>query len=218
MSIRVDIISIGTLSRNLLWNETTPRRTQHATTSLIRAGKSDILVDPGLPAAVITQRLGERVGMTPANIHTVFLTHVSNATTFGLEAFEHARWLTSEAEIELLRERLEATEDEATEEAIKSLLAKLEVAPDKLDRGVDLFPLPGYTRGTAGLLISAAVSSTLVTGPAVASLDHFLAGQVLPESANVEQAKQSLQEIYEIADAIVPGFDNQFGNPRGFGI
>ena len=49
-SARFDIISIGTLSRNRLWNETAAVRTPHATTTLIRTGSRHILVDPGLPA------------------------------------------------------------------------------------------------------------------------------------------------------------------------
>jgi hypothetical protein len=45
-AIRFDIISIGTLSRNRLWNETQDLRTAHSTTTLIRSGNRNILVDP----------------------------------------------------------------------------------------------------------------------------------------------------------------------------
>ena len=48
--------------------------------------------------------------------------------------------------------------------------------------------------------------------------DHFLAGQVLPDSANIAQAQESLREAYEIADLIIPGHDNLFLNPRAQGM
>ena len=45
---------------------------------------------------------------------------------------------------------------------------------------------------------------------------NLLAGQVLPGCFNLEQAKESLREVYEIADLVVPGHDNIFPSPRGF--
>ena len=65
-SVRVDIISIGTLSRNRLWNETAAVRTPHATTSLIRVGKRHILVDTGglvLRAKVHNADIQDRAGV-----------------------------------------------------------------------------------------------------------------------------------------------------------
>jgi glyoxylase-like metal-dependent hydrolase (beta-lactamase superfamily II) len=219
MIARVDVISIGTPARNLLWNETSAVRTPHATMSLLRAGKEIVLVDPGLPPVALAARLGERVNLRPADVTHVFLTHVGPATTAGLELFENATWFCSEAEIEHLQGQLRGLEeDHPRRGSLDALLRRVEPAPDRVARQVDLFPLPGVTPGTCGLLVSGAVNSTLITGPAVATLDHFLAGQVVPESMDIEQAKSSLQEVYEIADLVVPGFDNIFQNPRGFGI
>ena len=50
-----------------------------------------------------------------------------------------------------------------------------------------------------------------------ASADHLLAAQVLPGSFNLGAAKEALQEVYEIADVIVPGHDNVVLNPRVYG-
>ena len=47
---------------------------------------------------------------------------------------------------------------------------------------------------------------------------HFLAGQVLPDSWDFETAGESMREVYEIADLIVPGHDNLFLNPRSQGM
>ena len=207
MNTRVDIISIGTLAKNLIWSEQQPIRTQHATCALIRTGKRVILVDPGLPSVILSARLQERAGLSVADVTDVFLTHISPSTTRGLDAFDKADVFASELELESAPP---ASEDGPDLSAVKA-------APDKLAPGVDLFPLYGFTPGTSGLLVIAAVHSTLITGPAVASLDHFLAGQILPEAMDYKTAREALAEVYEIADIIVPGFDNTFINPRQFG-
>ncbi len=91
-------------------------------------------------------------------------------------------------------------------------------ADDKIAEYIDLFPLPGYTPGTCGLLVTTALTSTLITGDAVPTLDHFLAGQVLPDSQDIKAAQEAMAEVYEIADLIVPGHDNIFVNPRSQGM
>ena len=215
MAVRLDIISIGTLARNLIWGEQSPVRTGHATTTLIRTGKRLILVDPGLPAPALRARLGERVGIKLSDITDVFLTHVGNDTTAGLELFEHSQWWCGEAEREMLARHLDR--ESADAEVLRMVLKRLRAAPDQLAPAVDLFPLPGFSAGTSGLLIAAPLSTTLIAGPAVPTLDHFLAGQVLPDVKHLDQAKESLAEVYEIADVIVPGYDNVFANPRAVG-
>jgi glyoxylase-like metal-dependent hydrolase (beta-lactamase superfamily II) len=83
---------------------------------------------------------------------------------------------------------------------------------------VDLFPLPGYTPGTAGLLLALPTTTVLIAGDSAASEEHFTSGQVLADSYDLRQAQESLREIYEIADLIVPGHDNLFLNPRSHGL
>ena len=90
---RVDIISIGTLSRNRLWGESEAVRTAHATTSLIRVGGKSILIDPGLPPAAIGARLFERTGLVPEQIDTIFLTNFRSAHRAGLALFEKSKVL-----------------------------------------------------------------------------------------------------------------------------
>jgi glyoxylase-like metal-dependent hydrolase (beta-lactamase superfamily II) len=225
-SARVDIISIGTLSRNRLWNETAAMRTAHATTSLIRSGKRTILVDPGLPAAALGARLNERTGLTPDRIDTVFLTNFRPAHRAGLSLFTKAKILIHENDQDYFRQDLQRLIEQAPEEDEDrkhferelELLESLQPAEDKLALGVDLFPLFGYTPGTCGLLVSAPTSTLLIAGDAVPTLDHFLAGQVLPDSKDITAAQESLREVYEIADLIVPGHDNIFVNPRNQGM
>ena len=223
---RVDIISIGTLSRNRLWGEADVTRTPHATTTLVRAGGRTILVDPGLPAPALAARLNERTGLRPDAIDVVFLTNARPAHRAGLSLFADATVLIHELERDAERARLSALIADAPEEDLDrahlerelALIESLRPADDKVADGVDLFPLFGYTPGTTGLLVSTALTSTLIAGDAVVTLDHFLAGQVLPDSHDVRAAQESMAEVYEIADLVVPGHDNWFVNPRGQGM
>ncbi len=190
----------------------------------MRTEKRNILIDPGLPAAAIAARLFERTGLKPDQIDTIFATTARPAHRAGADAFKKANRLMHEIELqtslkylENLQEESEDAEDRAVIQREIDQLATYKPADDKLAQQVDLFPLFGFTAGTCGLLISATTHTVLIATDAVPTLDHLLAGQVLPGCFNLEQAKESLQEVYDIADVIVPGHDNLFLNPRNYG-
>jgi glyoxylase-like metal-dependent hydrolase (beta-lactamase superfamily II) len=229
----VIVVSIGALSKNPLWAERTPVRASHATTTLVRttaaegdrAGRA-LLVDPSLPGQVLAGRLDERAGMKPEAITHIFLMNWRPVHRRGLEAFGRATWWMHEREIEAAREALDAAEEAAARqgpeaerliEQERALLARVEAAPEELGAGVDLYPLPGYTAGQCGLLISEATSTTIIAGDAVPTAGHFFAGQVFADCFDVKAAKESLVEMYEVADLVVPGHDNLFLARRGMG-
>src|ERR1041385_8406154 len=107
MPVRLDVISIGTLSRNRLWNETERVRSPHATTSLIRAGKRNILVDPGLPPPALAAGLHERPGLRVDQIDPVFLTNFRPAHRAGLPLFiQSARIFIHEREQQAMSQYL----------------------------------------------------------------------------------------------------------------
>jgi len=186
-SIRLDVISIGTLSRNRLWNEGQPVRTPHATTTLIRTGKRTILVDPGLPPQALGARLYERTGLKPESVDTVFLTNFRPAHRAGIALFPKAKRLIHELEqqatAQQLRQLIDGAPDEDLDRKILTeemdLLESLRPADDKLAPGVDLFPLFGYTPGqsgtatisTAGIFFSSSMVSVrgVATFPATCS-------------------------------------------------
>ncbi|MEM8873338.1 MAG: MBL fold metallo-hydrolase [Planctomycetota bacterium] len=221
---RIDIISLGTLGRNLLWNEQSAVRTPHATTTLIRVGDKSLLVDPALPPQVLEARLGERCGISADDIDMVFLTTLLPHHRGGIDRFEHATWLADERELAavaghvktLLERGASDVRDALTAEL--QLLARMKPAEDKPVEGVDLFPMPGVTAGTCGLLVSERSRTVLIAGPAVPTQEHFLAGQVLPDVASVSGAQEAISEVYEIADIVIPGYDNWFLNPRGMSM
>jgi len=184
------------------------------------------LVDPGLPPQALVARLNERTGLTPDKIDTVYLTNFRLAHRRGLEAFPGAKIFLHEVEQQSARQQLEALIEQAPEADLDrqqmqrelTLLNRMSPADDKLAEHVDLFPLSGYTAGTTGLLVAQPTTTVLIAGDAVPTLDHFLAGQVLPDSADIKAAQEAMAEVYEIADLIVPGHDNLFLNPRTHGI
>lgn len=215
------VISIGTLSVNDLWDKPGPPRTAHATTTLIRSGKKRILVDPSLPAQVLVPRLAERSGLAPQDITDVFLTCFRPAHRYGLGAFPDANWYIGEQEREVVgRELLARFEHEEGDEEVRALLKheiailqKCKAAPDSLADHVDLFPSFGYTPGTCGLLLSQSRMTTIIAGDAAPTIEHIEHGRVLKGCFDVEQAQESLKEILEVADEIIPGHDNIVLNP-----
>ncbi len=221
MELRV--ISIGTLSANPLWNEKGAVRTGHATCTLVRAGKRVIIVDPGLPPAIIAARLNERAGLRAADITHVFLTTFKPETMRGVMAFEKAVWWISQEEREgvgvPLVGALQKSAADGDEELNKLLgkdvaaLRRCEVAPDSLGDGVDLFPLPGVTPGCCGLLCTTPRSTTLICGDAIPTMEHLERGQVLHTATDVMRARESFGEAVEIADYLVLGRDNLAPSP-----
>ena len=214
------VVSIGALSRHEMWDESGPQRTPHATTTLVRSGDRVILVDPGLPATMIAARLQERSGIDPSDVTDIFLTNFRPAHRRGLEAFEHARWWIGEMERESvgakLVDRFKREEDSDTQLILQQeidLLQRTQPAPDRLAPHVDLFPLSGFTPGTCGLLLSHPNSTTLITGDAVATVEHLEQGRVLKGCYDANNARDSFLEAIEIADVIIPGHDNVLFNP-----
>ncbi len=223
------VISIGALSANPIWGERAAVRTGHTTTTLIRAGKKTILVDPGLPEPALVARLGERANLKPEAITHVFLTSFNPEGRRALTAFDHATWWIGETEREqigvamvgrLARLREAGAEDAPARSLLEldiALLKRCEPAPDSLatDAGsrVDLFPLPGVTPGLCGLLIAGQRHTTLICGDAIPTAEHLDQGQVLPGAADLDQARESFTEAVEIADLLIPGRDNLVVNP-----
>lgn len=217
------VISIGALAAHPLWNEREAVRTGHATTTLIRSGDVALLVDPGLPAPALAARLAERANLKPEQITHVFLTSFKPETTRAITLFENATWWISEPEREgvgvpLISQVQQAEQDEDPElaEALKrdvAILQRCQPAPDKPADRVDLFPLPGVTPGLTGLIIAGPRETTVICGDAIPSVEHLEQGKVLPNAADVEQAKNSLMDAVEIADLLILGRDNIVPNP-----
>lgn len=221
--VRFRVISIGAMAAHPLWGEKGDVRPAHATTTLVDAGEHRILIDPSLPAQFLLPRLSERAGIAPAAITHVFLTSFQPMRRRGLDAFPDAVWMIGESERELVGAELVARFREAhgagDAELAKMIHGEVErlercrAAPDRFAPGVDLFPVPGVTPGSAGVLLALRGATVVVAGDAVATEEHLAAGQVVTPCFDVEQARASLAECVEIADVIVCGRDNAVMNP-----
>ena len=71
------------------------------------------------------------------------------------------------------------------------------------------------TPGTPGLLLTPASHSLVVAGDAALTAGHVMRGQVWQGAADTDLAMESLRDVLEVADAIIPGHDNLFLAPRG---
>lgn len=219
----VRVVSIGALDAHPLRGERSPVRTGHATTTLIATPERTILVDPGLPAEVLTPRLHERTGLEPSDVSHVFLTCFRPDVRRGLGGFPDAVWWISADEREavgvpLAHQLRHAEEVGAPEmrEALRSevaLLHRCEAAPDELAPGVSLFPMPGATPGMTGLLVALERHTLLVCGDAAPTIEHVERREAPRWSASVDQAKASFNDALEIADLLILGRDNLIVNP-----
>ncbi len=218
MALWYRVVSIGTLSKNTMWEEKEPQRTGHATTTVIRDGQTTILVDPSLPAEILVARLDERCHLRPEEVDIVFLTCFRPVHRRGLMLFDHADWMMDEREIDALGPHLAETidrnaDDEDVVAMVRSelgLLERVSRAPDRLTTSVHLFPASGVTPGNAALLLAEPSRTTVVAGDAVVTQDHYDAGRLYDQVADLERAQESFREIVEIADVIIPGHDNLF--------
>ena len=222
MSVEYKVVSIGTLSSNPFWNEPPGLRTPHATTTLIRDADRVILVDPSLPAAALVSRVFERTGLGPEKITDVFCTTLRPTHRRAVEAFGKARWLCAEVELETYRSHLETLAEsadrggrqiEAAVAADLKLLSRFEAAPDKLTAGAHLYPLPGPSVGSAGLLLAGPRLTVIIAGDAVITSEHALAGRVWAGCAETAAAMRSLVDLLDIADIIVCGHDDSMLSP-----
>jgi glyoxylase-like metal-dependent hydrolase (beta-lactamase superfamily II) len=224
MAVRIEVISIGTLSSNPFWGEQGALRPAHATTTLIRDGTTSILVDPSVPRDLMLHRLVERMGLTPEQIDLVFLTNFLPVHRRSLALFADADWLIAAAEHEAASEHLNALMQRGSggpETSYEELSDELEIlgrtrpADDKVTPSIHLFPSPGVTPGSAALLI-AEQRTTVVAGDAILTREHYEEGRNYERSFNPEVARESFLEIAEVADLIVPGHGNIFVADRAF--
>ena len=202
--VRADVLAIGNLAKNAYWDEKTPVRREYATATLVRSGDVVLVVDPGWPAEVLRSALYYRTGLEPEAVTHVFLTHFDPAHFAGIGLFQGAAWTMYEEEIRWAES--EAPAGDAGAEVLKRISA----APEKFATGVDLFPTFGHTPGHTSLLVYTAIESLIVAGDAVLTRDHLEYGDLGEGQWDLEKAKESFQDVLEIADLIVPGHDNVF--------
>ncbi len=217
MELTYDILNIGALSKNRFWGETQALRTAHATSTVIQAGEKKILVDPSIPSKMLDARLFERSGMHIGDIDMVFLTNFNPAHRLGLAAFYGAAWLMHAPQIDHSRQYLQdllehlhrnRVEDIRMIEDELSLLDNIRPPGERLADGVEIFPSPGPTAGSCSLILTQMIGTVIIAGDAIVNRDYLQHGRVHESCYDAKAAIDSMQDILEVADIVIPGHDN----------
>lgn len=224
MTVKYSIISIGTLANNLCWKEQAPVRTAHATTVLVETENRRILVDPSLPGKLLDGKFFERTGKHLDYVTDVFCTTLRPDVRRALsDSLSHANWYASETELqwyfhhlESLKGSLERLDEDGLEhlDRERETIRQFKEAPEKFSPQVSIYPLAGPTPGCTGLLLTPPESTILIAGPAAVTSDYIETGMIWQECMDKDQSMESLTDILEIADVIVPGYDNTFYRPQ----
>lgn len=197
----LDVLAIGTLSRNRFWGEgdDRPVRSAACTSTLIRSCGVAIVVDPGHEPELMIRLLKDRAGLRAEDIDIVFVTHRHGDHRVGVDAFPTA---------DLLMAAEELTAWAGAESA--SDVGRFQRAPVDLTVDVHLLSTPGHTSGHASLLVESEAETTIVAGDAVMTKQFFQNRAVFYNSADQGLAAQSLDLVGRSANVVVPGHDNLF--------
>lgn len=196
------LLTIGHLSANRFWGETERVRKPLCTTSLLRTSAGLVVVDPGVEPERMPQLLHDQAGLRPEDVAFVFMTHSHADHRYGLEAFPHATWLMSAAEIAYWRSRSERDDGR--------VLEHLQAVDHEPFPGVRAVATPGHTPGTTSLLFAWRGRTIALVGDAVMTEAHFIARSGHTNSVDEDLARTSIDWLGREADMIVPGHANAF--------
>ncbi len=180
-----------------------------STVALVRSAGRTILFDTGPYAyrPILQGRL-KRLGIDPAAIDTVVLSHVHWDCAANADLFPNAQVLIHERE--LAYADAPQTHDARTQGYIGRVLRKLRLSPisgeQDIAEGLRLVELPGHTPGSMGLLVGRA----LLAGDAVTCAGDAVAGEIGYQPVDDPRARESLLRALTLADIIYPGHDRAF--------
>ena len=203
---RWDLITIGNISRNRYWGEGDEKghRPAICTCTLITlTDGTRLLVDPSLTdVTAMANELDRRAGLQLADVTAVFITHEHGDHHFGLKHFPDARWLAAPP----VADALNASRQYAkTVESIGSLLFD----------AIEVVPTPGHTLSHHSLRFDCERQSVVIAADAAMTRDFWRDRRGYFNSADMNLAAQTIEQLETIADVVVPGHDNYFLHPRG---
>lgn len=202
--VKWDVLNIGYLTRNKFWgeDESRPHRQTLCTSTLLRAGGKNIVVDPCLPPEQMDTLIFNRSGLRCTDIDIVFVSHLHGDHFAGIEAFNRANWLMAEEDLKALR----SIEDDKTQHISSSI----NPASHVLVSGIELMHLPGHTMGLTGLIFKAAEGTVVIAADSVMTRDFFYARQGYFNVVDKKATVDSIDRIGQVADIVIPGHDNYF--------
>ena len=180
-----------------------------STVALCRTEGRLILFDTG-PYAYRPLLLGrlKRLGLTPAEIDTVVLSHLHWDTATNADLFRNADIIVHAGELAYAKRP--AAHDWATPPYLARALDKLRLKPVTEDcdiaPGLRIIALPGHTPGSIGLL----AGRELLAGDAVACARDAARGHAELAFFDAAQADASLAKALRCAEIVYPGHDRPF--------
>lgn len=180
-----------------------------STVTLLHAPSGPLLVDTGgyVSRLGLIKKLRER-GLAPADIRTVFLTHLHFDHAHNIDLFPEARFIVSRREWDYaakphpddilmpwgVHERLSAGKLDLVE------------GEGEIEPGLAYFPAPGHTPGCYALTFSASDGArVVVAGDALKYAKEAITRRCDMAFDRIEVGTASIQRILSMADRIVPG-------------
>lgn len=159
-----------------------------------------LLIDPTLrrEAAEYDFDINRRTGLHLGDITHCFSSHHHADHYEALSYFPNAAWYAADGVIPLI-----AAQDAA-------VAAKLRPASGEFLPGVYALPLPGHTEALHGVAFSCEGRRILVAGDAVMTKYHFRdeRTEFQDDPALVARAAQTIRDIKDSFDLVLPGHDN----------
>lgn len=209
-------LTLGHLSRNKFWGED-PDTQYHsvvASTTLVRAGDTNILVDPTLPAEELERRLQRYCGLGRRDIDIVFATHYHTDHRVDAEQYPNARLYMSAGSIQDIAE-VKREGGFFARAFLNGAVFDFEPAPRRLAPGVEVVPLPGHTPGLAGLLFVSGGKRVLLAGDTIMNPEFYKAREGYFIDASQQKTAASMAWASQNADIIVPGHGDWFFADEG---
>ena len=150
----------------------------------------------------------ERRGLTPADIGTVFLSHLHFDHSNNIDLFPDAAVYVSKREWDYAREPHERdiSIPWLIHEQLRKHDLRLVEGEGHLVDGVRYFPAPGHTPGSYALEIdSAANGRVIIAGDAIKYLKEAIVRRSDLVFDSIERSSVTIGRIIERADRIIPG-------------
>lgn len=183
------------------WGE----RSANSTATLVQVAGRTIVVDPGMDDDALLRGLSG-VGVAPADVDTVVITHTHGDHYRSVHLLPNARVLSSGPEHHAWRSRTAPD---------KEVLSRLTPAVTGIAPGVRLLLTPGHTVGSATVLVAQAGQLIAITGDAVDSRDFFVRREPSHNTLDAAAERRNFDLFAAIADVIIPGHGRPFRLDHG---
>lgn len=187
----LDVLAVGTIHRDDSGNVLEA----HSTSTLIRSGSSNIVVDVStrhmLPAIRSSLR---SLGIHPNDVDTVVITHWHRDHTGNLGTFPNAEvYVWNDPSISHRKGSLNLISEEI-----------------RLCNDVMVVHTPGHTRDSISVFVEGQDRNYAVVGDAIPTESNYV--KMVPPKINYDAdvAMKSINTIASFADVIVPGHDFPF--------